>query len=335
MRRTASLAVIVSALFALARVAQAEDQYNPDASKTDFATFEDNWHDAARDRDVPVKVYYPVPAKGKLPVIIFSHGLGGSREGYSYVGKYWAAHGYVSVHLTHAGSDTEALIANGLTDLQGQAQAIATNPKNAVDRCKDVSFAIDHLSAVDKEDSSPLKDHLDLTRIGMSGHSFGANTTMLIAGELTRTGKTFADSRIKCAIAMSPPIATPESAWDKVYAKVKIPLFVMTGTLDDSPVGETTADQRRVPFDHVANIPAFLITLEGADHMVFSGHRRGPEKPTDNHQYQLIEQGTLAFWDAYLTGNEAAKKWFTGDGYKTLVGDAGKFEQRDAIETKK
>ena len=121
---------------------------------------------------------------------------------------------------------------------------------------------------------------------------------MLISGEMTRSGRTFADKRIKCAIAMSPPVATAESAWDKVYANVKIPLFDMTGTLDDSPVGETTAGDRRVPFDHVASVPALLITFEGADHMVFAGHRRGAEKPTDNHQYQLIEQGTLAFWDA-------------------------------------
>src|SRR5882672_6583070 len=63
------------------------------------------WHDAKRDRDVPAKIYFPKSGNGPFPVIIFSHGLGGSREGYEYLGQYWASHGYVSVHLQHAGSD--------------------------------------------------------------------------------------------------------------------------------------------------------------------------------------------------------------------------------------
>src|ERR1700685_27170 len=88
----------------LATSIRADTAYNPDANKLDITTFETTWHDADRNRDVPVKIYYPTTAPaaaGKLPIIIFSHGLGGSREGYSYLGKYWASHGYISVHLTH------------------------------------------------------------------------------------------------------------------------------------------------------------------------------------------------------------------------------------------
>ena len=38
-----------------------------------------------------------------------SHGLGGSHEGYAYLGRHLASHGYVVVHVTHLGSDTDAL----------------------------------------------------------------------------------------------------------------------------------------------------------------------------------------------------------------------------------
>lgn len=41
-----------------------------------------DWRDARRDRAVPAKVYYAEGARGPMPVIIYSHGLGGSREGY-------------------------------------------------------------------------------------------------------------------------------------------------------------------------------------------------------------------------------------------------------------
>ena len=38
-------------------------------------------------------------------MIVFSHGLGGTRDGYEYLGRHWASYGYVSVHLQHKGSD--------------------------------------------------------------------------------------------------------------------------------------------------------------------------------------------------------------------------------------
>jgi predicted dienelactone hydrolase len=231
------------------------------------------------------------------------------------------------VHLTHPGSDTEALFANGLMNLKKTEIDIVSNPLNAVDRCGDVSFAIDQLTDADTDDKSPLKGRLDLKHIGLGGHSFGGNTTMLVAGEQSISGNSYADKRITCAIAMSPPVAVPKPRWDQVYATVKIPLFEMTGTLDDSPVGETKAADRRVPFDHVKNIPAYLLTLTGGDHMVFSGQRLTGLKPTDDHFHQLIQQGTQAFWDAYLRGDDSAKKWLK-EGYAKVVDKDGVFEQR-------
>lgn len=73
------------------------------------ATATDEWNDSIRNRPVPVKIYYPRTGDGPFAVIIFSHGLGGSRAGYEYLGRQWASHGYVSVHLTHIGNDTSVL----------------------------------------------------------------------------------------------------------------------------------------------------------------------------------------------------------------------------------
>jgi predicted dienelactone hydrolase len=80
--------------------------YNAKSGKYAVETISFDWHDKARDRDVPVKLHYPKTGAGPFPVIIFSHGLGGSRDGYEYLGRHWASHGYVSVHLQHKGSDT-------------------------------------------------------------------------------------------------------------------------------------------------------------------------------------------------------------------------------------
>ncbi|MFN0011668.1 MAG: alpha/beta hydrolase family protein [Phycisphaerales bacterium] len=80
-----------------------------------FTTVDQTWHDAGRERDVPVRIYTPVasttpsgPAE-PWPVIVFSHGAGGSREGYAYAGRHLASHGYLVILPQHAGSDTPAM----------------------------------------------------------------------------------------------------------------------------------------------------------------------------------------------------------------------------------
>jgi predicted dienelactone hydrolase len=61
-------------------------------------------HDAARSRDIPVRIYLPA-TNGRSRVVLFSHGLGGSRGGSKFLGEQWAARGYVAVFVQHPGSD--------------------------------------------------------------------------------------------------------------------------------------------------------------------------------------------------------------------------------------
>ena len=56
--------------------------------------------DAQRNKDLHVKVTYP-KADGKFPVIVFSHGFGGSKDTYASLTEYWAARGYVVIQPTH------------------------------------------------------------------------------------------------------------------------------------------------------------------------------------------------------------------------------------------
>src|ERR1700742_4829219 len=63
-----------------------------------------DWNDFARNRVVPVRLRVPTGG-GPYPVILFSHGLGGSRAGGELWGDTWAHHGYIVVHMQHPGSD--------------------------------------------------------------------------------------------------------------------------------------------------------------------------------------------------------------------------------------
>jgi hypothetical protein len=62
--------------------------YEPAATGTwAVVTRTGEWRDAARDRVIPCRTYQPEGATGRCPVIVFSHGLGGTRDGYANLGR--------------------------------------------------------------------------------------------------------------------------------------------------------------------------------------------------------------------------------------------------------
>jgi len=195
-----------------------------------------DWMDRQRDRDVPVKIYAPKSGKGPFPVIIFSHGLGGTCEGYEYLGRHWASHGYVCVHLQHKGSD-DAVWKDNPQPLAAMRKA-AQDPANAVQRVRDVRFALDQLAEMNRE-SAIFKGKLDLDQVGMAGHSFGAWTTQAVIGEAFRTagGKEIAtaDPRLKAAVIMSPspPHTKLDLDPDRAFAGITVPCLHLTGTQDN------------------------------------------------------------------------------------------------------
>ena len=55
-------------------------------------------------RTVPLRVQVP-PGKGPFPVVLFSHGLGGTNRGLEYLEQHWARRGYLTAFMQHPGSD--------------------------------------------------------------------------------------------------------------------------------------------------------------------------------------------------------------------------------------
>ena len=290
-----------------------------------------DWFDASRNRTVPVKIYYPGGAAGPFPVIVFSHGLGGSREGYAYLGRHWAGCGYVSVHVQHLGSDSAVWEDAPLGDVLQNLRRSGANLANVTNRPLDVRFAIDQLVILNQT-NSPLKQRLDLDRIGVAGHSFGAFTTLAIAGEtfVARNGMpvTMSDPRVKAAIPMSSPVPFIKARLDEAFGSIRIPCLHMTGTRDASPIGETTPQERRLPFDHSNHADRFLITFKDGDQMIFSGRARMRGGEKDAAFQKLICIASTAFWDGYLKGDASAKAWFEGGGLQGVLGEMGTFEMK-------
>ena len=301
-----------------------------------MATLLGEWQDSARNnRTVPYKIYYAPAAVGARPVVIFSHGLGGNREGSEFLLSYLAQHGYIAVAVQHPGSDTPAVFG----DVQDpSAQPIdrdrinakmkdAMSPGVALDRFKDIPFAITMLSEMNAHDLT-LGGHLDMQRLGMSGHSYGAVTTQALMGQRFTMGMTFADPRIKAGIIYSPSKPRRGDA-ESAFADVRIPTFHMTGTEDRSPIAQAdmSPEDRLQPYAAIHTADKYLLVLTGGDHMVFSGRepRSGPN-PKYPRFHELVQRASLAFWDAYLLNKPEAKAYLTGGGFARDLGNDGRFE---------
>ncbi len=202
----------------------------PQAEAVDQFIVQDfDWLDASRGRLVPVRLYLPLHAAGAgpRPLVVFSHGIGGSRRGYSYLGQHWASQGYASLHLQHVGSDRALWSGNPLT-LPMRLQAAAQEDE-ARARVQDLSFALNQLLA------GSLARRIDASRIVAAGHSYGANTALLAAGaEVERDGQAvrLRDARIKAAIVISAPPFYGEASPEKILGGILVPSLHITATDD-------------------------------------------------------------------------------------------------------
>lgn len=285
----------------------------------------EDWVDKDRDRTVPVRVYLPadLSTDKPAPVVIFSHGLGGSRDYYQYWGQNLARHGYVSIHLQHIGSDDSLWRGAGIRD-RATAMIKAANAQNYVLRIGDVKFTIDRLTELSKSKDHPLAGKVDLTRIAMAGHSFGAVTTQAVAGQIAEVrGRelSVADERIKCAVVLSPSQPRDNKPADVAFSKIKIPCYYLTGTEDRDPITQSDPVTRQVPYRASKASDQYLLVLKGGDHMVFSG--RG----SMTKYLPLIEESTIAFLDAYLKDDAKQKQWLREE-FKKELKDQGTFEWR-------
>src|SRR5262245_5767169 len=106
-RSTTFIALWLPFAFAFGGEESAGTKYDPMETNANFRVtlLELTVHDAKRNRDIPVRVYLP-EATQPAPVVLFSHGLGGSRNGNEFLGQHWARRGYVGVFVQHPGSDT-------------------------------------------------------------------------------------------------------------------------------------------------------------------------------------------------------------------------------------
>lgn len=274
--------------------------------------------DSSRSRDIPVRVYLPA-GNSPAPVVLFSHGLGGSREGNAYLGRHWAARGYVAVFLQHPGSDDS--VWRGVPPARRMAaMQRAASADNFLLRVRDVPAVLDELERWQKTRGHALEGRLLLEKVGMSGHSFGALTTQAVSGQsFPGQGKRFTDRRIAAAIAFSPSSPRRGGAGE-AFGSVTIPWMLMTGTKDVAVIGNADLASRLNVYPNLPPGGKYELVLHNAEHSAFSDRALPGDREARNpNHHRAILALSTAFWDAYIRGDKAAGKWLDGAGARSVL----------------
>ena len=283
------------------------------------------WYDAPRRRTVPAQVYFPAAKGQRFPIIVFSHGLGGSPSRCAYLAAAWASRGFVVVMLQHPGSDEN--VWQGKLRVMNELREAYKTSWSGRTRALDIRFAMNRLESLE-ENGDWLGALLDLENIGVGGYDLGALAALLVAGQLPPDkGTSLADSRVTAVLAMSPPINSSRRSYRDVYAAVEVPTFFITGTADDGVVGSTKAAQRRIPFDSMEGNDRFLVVFQGADHMIYGGHFLSIRGRNDQPFQRAMCRSSILFWRAYLKHDERALLDITGYRLNSLLGVAATIER--------
>ena len=117
----------------------------------------------------------------RWPVLLFSPGLSVARQSYTALCVELASRGYVVVAMSHPYDSPASQLLDGDVVTMGDASGAGAKEDQIGLRATDSSFVLDQLHELARSDpESPLVDHLDLSRVGIFGHSFGGATAVQV-----------------------------------------------------------------------------------------------------------------------------------------------------------
>jgi predicted dienelactone hydrolase len=205
----------------------------------------------------------------------------------------------------------------------------AAGSRNFLLRVEDVKAVLDQLARWNEGAGHALAGRLDLRRVGMSGHSFGAVTTQAVSGQQFRGGLSFTDPRITAAIAMSPSRPRRGGDASQAFGAVAIPWLLMTGTKDLAPIGEADLESRLAVFPALPHGGKYELVLDGAEHSAFSDRALpGDTAPRNPNHHRVILALTTAFWDAWLREDPAARRWLDGGGPRSVLESGDRWQRK-------
>ena len=234
------------------------------------------------------------------PVLVFVHGFTESPLNYASIIEDVASHGYIVIGTTHPYSSGAVSYPDGRVILQSPVGKGRTADTGVLTTwVLDVHFVLDQAEKLNASDET-FKGHLDLSRIGVFGHSFGGYTT----DEVTAS-----DKRVKAGAALDR--ATTTNLGSKPF------LFV--GTRASPTAAQQTADKYWLLIDGTEHYNygdfGLLLPLTSALYGGDYTSQLGNIDPARG--IQIVDSYVVAFFDHYLKGSDL--KWPKYDEAKLIV----------------
>lgn len=294
-----------------------------------------NLLDSARGRTIATRAFYPL-RPGRYPTIVFSHGFGGSLNTFNNTGRVWASHGYVVLHPTHSDSillpdpdvpaaDAEVMrrfvAARGAApdrELQAAFVKVLDDPFFIDSRVRDVALLLRALKDPKRGLQPAVLARADAARIGMSGHSFGGYTTLVLAGStLSPELPAPLPRRVSGFIGMSGQGPGRMALTDESFKGIVKPYMATTGTRDYGAAGETPS-WRLKPYELCPPGQKYACVVQGFRHSDFDPPPGDPElgvRAASLRRYQL------QFWDSVLKADRGAKAALATEASASGAGD--------------
>ncbi|WP_246105937.1 alpha/beta hydrolase family protein [Rosistilla ulvae] len=256
--------------------------------------------DETRQRNVPLAIHLPKSREAQ-PLVLVSHGGAGSRHGLYALAAEMAKQDYVVICLEHVTSNTDDIRRRMRTLKLGFKEALLecgddmTARKN---RPLDVRFAIDLAERLNSSDAR-IRDRIDLSKIAILGHSYGAYTAMVSCGvKPVGIDEDLSEPRIGLGIAMSPQSSNGNFFDRNSFAEVEVPFVGISGTRDIQGNGH------RDFFKLMPSKDKHLIWFYDATHFSFSDPTGGPRKlmRTDTDVTRALQIIVPRILDTYLRG---------------------------------
>jgi predicted esterase len=271
----------------------------------------------------------------RLPLVVFSHGLGGTSFGYTWLIENLVSHGYIVAAIEHTGAAVTVWFPDGrLVPFREAPVSANSSPSDQMrermqmisagiaEGADDVRFVLDRITELNKTGAEQfaLKGRIDLSRFAAMGHSAGAE----FAARACQL-----DDRLKACIdldgAMVPFAALPIYPDHKT---MKQPLLFLEAYHPPLQMGGPP-DQLNEFFSVKENqlntcCPAgtYDVTIKspGIAHpsfsdmpVLFAGEDGYPASELVSHNIDLIEKFVLAFLDNNLTSAQKSNVFDSPD----------------------